>query len=124
MASETWSTRARLIAGALLLLSLSPGAPAAKPMQFWNLTSVTIDHLYLMPAGAKSWGDDLCASDPDGSVDPDERMRLNGLAPGRYDVKLVDAKGRTCFARDVELRADRPYAFALSDSDLRDCRQG
>jgi hypothetical protein len=38
-------------------------------------------------------GGDQCASDPDGTVDLDERLNLIGITAGIYDVKLIEAKG-------------------------------
>lgn len=98
-----------------------PQASAAGRMQFWNLTHAKIDHLYLAPAGSSKWGPDQCANDPDGAVDPDERLKLTGVGAGRYDVRVTDEHGRTCMARNVELRDDRPYAFSLSEAELKEC---
>jgi hypothetical protein len=106
----------------LILSSALPFAAwSADHMLFWNLTGTKITKLYLAPAGSTKWSTDQCANDPDGSVDPDERLRLRGLAPGRYDVKLTDADGRTCIVKDVTLELGKPYAFSISDSELKDC---
>jgi hypothetical protein len=111
--------------GLILLVLLSVGIPAgawsADRLQFWNLTGTTITKLYLAPAGSKDWGPDQCKNDRDGSVDPDERLRLTGVTAGRYDVKLTDATGRTCTVKNVTLEAGKAYAFAISESDLSDC---
>jgi hypothetical protein len=64
------------------LVLAAGGAPAADRMQFWNLTGTTITKLYLAPAGTTKWGPDQCANDKDGSVDPDERLRLTGVTAG------------------------------------------
>lgn len=111
----------------LLVLMLIGGAVtthAAGPMKFWNLTKNTVDHLYLAPAGTDHWTKDQCTNDPDKSVDPDERLRLTDVQPGRYDVKLSDVKGRTCLVHNVQLNGDKAYAFALSESDLKSCSTG
>jgi hypothetical protein len=96
-------------------------AIGAERLRFWNLTAATITKLYLAPAGTGDWGGDQCRNDPDGSVDPDERLTLTGAAPGRYDVKLVDKNGRTCIVRGVELKGDQRYAFSLEERDLTAC---
>src|ERR1700759_57157 len=88
-----------------LFLVLSTAAWAADRMQFWNLTGETISKLYLAPAGTSQWGPNQCTNDPDGAVDSDERLKLTGVTPGHYDVKLTDAKGRTCIVRDVTVQA-------------------
>jgi len=36
-----------------------------------------------------SWGPDECKNDRDGTVDYDERLRITGIKPGLYDVKLT-----------------------------------
>ena len=90
-------------------------------MRFWNLTGSTVAKLYLAPSGSTKWGPDQCANDKDGSVDPDERLKLSGVTAGQYDVKLTEANGRTCIVRDVVLSAGKAYAFSLSESDLKDC---
>jgi hypothetical protein len=103
------------------LLMVATGARAADRMQFWNLTGTTVTQLYLAPAGTTKWGPNQCANDKDGSVDPDERLRLTGVGAGQYDVRLTDANGRTCMARNVTLQTGRAYAFSLSEADLTEC---
>jgi hypothetical protein len=107
----------------LCLLSLvgSTGALSVDRMRFWNLTGTTIAQLYLSPAGTTKWGPNQCANDPDGTVALDERLELKGLVAGRYDVKVIDVNGRTCIVKDVTLQAGKPYAFSLSEADLKDC---
>jgi hypothetical protein len=94
---------------------------AAERLRFWNLTTVTISELYLAPAGTTDWSANQCLNDRDGVVDSDERLAVTGIAPGIYDVKLVDKKGRICRLADVKVEAGRPYAFAISDRDLTNC---
>jgi hypothetical protein len=48
----------------------------------------------MSPAGKDSWGPDQCKNDRDGTVDHDERLRITGVEPGRYDVKLSDKTPR------------------------------
>jgi hypothetical protein len=104
-----------------VLIASSLALTAAERLRFWNLTSFTIKELRLAPAGTVQWGPDQCRNDPDGAVDADERLTLKGIAPGRYDVKLVDKKGRACIVRNVEVLTGTPYAFSISDNDLTDC---
>ena len=100
---------------------------AQERMAFWNLTSFTITNLVMAPAGpdgapAGPFGPNQCANDRDGTVDHDERLRLAGIAPGRYDVRLTTKPGRVCTVRGVEVKGGGKYSFSLSDSDLVDCR--
>jgi hypothetical protein len=55
-----------------------------------------------------------------GRVDHDERLRITGIEPGRYDVKLADRIGRICIVRDVEVKAGA--VFAIEEKQLVDCR--
>ena len=82
----------RSLSALLVLIALGSAAFAAGTMRFWNLTSFTVYGLQLAPVGSQAWGPNQCDNDPDKSVDPDERLKLVGVAPGRYDVKLADKK--------------------------------
>ncbi len=104
----------------LLLLATSP-AQGAEPLRFWNLTNETVTSLTLAPAGTDKFGPNQCANDRDGEVDYNERLRLTGVEPGKYDVRLGFKNGLTCIARGVELRGEGRYAFSLEPSDLTDC---
>jgi hypothetical protein len=105
-----------------LILPSQAGLAAAegKGARFWNLTSSTVAKLYLSPAGKNEWGADLCASDPDGAVDHDERLKLPGVTPGEYDLKLADKRGKVCLVRNVKIEADK--VFSVQDKDLTDCK--
>jgi hypothetical protein len=94
----------------VLLTSIAFGLVASfaaaqdrKGIRFWNLTLHTITTLQMSPAGKDSWGPDQCKNDRDGAVDHDERLRITGVEPGRYDVKLSDRTGRVCIVRNVEV---------------------
>ena len=115
-----------LLAVLALCAALRP-ALAQERMAFWNLTSFTITNLVMAPAGPDSapagpFGANQCANDRDGTVDHDERLRLLGIAPGRYDVRLTTKPGRVCTVRNVEVKSGGKYSFSLSDSDLVDCK--
>ena len=105
-----------LLAG---LLSAPAHAAEGKGIRFWNLSSVSIKKLHLSPAGKEAFGPDQCGNDPDGAVDHDERLKLVGITPGRYDLKLADESGRVCFVRNIALEANK--VFAVEDKDLTDC---
>ena len=85
-----------LASAAILISSGTAFAAEGKGIRFWNLTSSTIVNFQLSPAGQNSWGKNLCENDPDGSVDHDERLKISGIVPGRYDAKLKDKDGRMC----------------------------
>jgi hypothetical protein len=114
--------RALLLAVAVAALCSNPSLAAdgkGKGIRFWNLTSSTVTSLQLSPAGQNAWGADQCANDADGAVDHDERLRITGISPGRYDVKLANKIGRTCVVRNLDIKENG--IFSIEDKDLTDC---
>jgi hypothetical protein len=90
-----------------------------RPTRFWNLTRHTISEFYLAPAGTTNWGINQCRNDKDGTVDPDERLRITGVAPGVYDVKLKDVSGRSCLVRSIKIEAGE--IFSIEEKELTSC---
>jgi hypothetical protein len=90
-----------------------------KGIRLWNLTSETISGFQLSPTGKTEWGANQTLNDKDKEVDHDERLRITGIEPGRYDAKIGYPNGRQCFARDIEIKADA--VFSIADKDLKDC---
>lgn len=105
----------------LASLALATGASAAD-LRFWNLTSGTLTNVQLAPVGTDQFGPNQCLNDRDKEVDYNERLRLTGVEPGRYDVRVTDKKGRTCMARNVEVSGTGRYAFSLSEKELTECQ--
>ena len=89
-------------------------------MRFWNLTLYTLTSLQFSVPGKAEWGINQCENDNDSTVDHDERLRITGLTPGRYDAKLVDKIGRTCIVKDVEVKDG---VFAIEEKQLNNCEQ-
>jgi hypothetical protein len=110
-----------ILATLLAMTAICSVAAAAQSLPFWNLTSFTITGLYLAPTGTDHWGTNQCDNDPDKSVSSDERLKITGVTPGRYDVRITDGKGRVCIVRNVEVKPKGPYAFSISDKDLTGC---
>jgi hypothetical protein len=111
-----------LIAVCLCSMVLPASAMAqakGKGVRFWNLTTATISGLQLSPAGKNDWGPNQTLNDKDKEVDHDERLRITGLEPGRYDARVSFRDDRQCVVRDIEIRADAVFSFA--DKDLKDC---
>jgi hypothetical protein len=111
-----------MIAIGLLAIAL-PGELLAqgKGIRLWNLTSQTISGFELSPAGKNAWGPNQTLNDKDKEVDHDERLRITGIDPGRYDAKVSYRDTRQCFVRDIEIKADA--VFSISDKDLKDCNK-
>jgi hypothetical protein len=114
-----------LLLRSLLIVALTATATTAiaqnRPTRFWNLTRNTIAELHLAPAGTPDWGPDQCKNDKDGAVESDERLRITGVPPGSYDVKLADVTGRVCIVRGVRIEAGA--IFSIEEKDLTSCER-
>jgi hypothetical protein len=109
-----------LIAICLLSLAVPVEALAqGKGIRLWNLTTATISGFQLSPAGKNEWGANQTLNDKDKEVDHDERLRITGIEPGRYDAKVSYRNNRQCVVRDIEIKADA--VFSIADKDLKDC---
>ncbi|WGR93188.1 MULTISPECIES: hypothetical protein [unclassified Bradyrhizobium] len=116
-------SRALIVVAVSLLAvpSLALAQSKGKGIRLWNLTSATISGFELSPAGKNEWGPNQTLNDKDKEVDHDERLRITGVEPGRYDAKVSYAGSRQCFVRDIEIKADA--VFSVSDKDLKDCNK-
>ena len=103
---------------AALVLLTGAASAADKPTQFWNLTSATVVSLRLSHAGSGEYGANLAAGDADG-VDHDERLKIDDLPTGKYDLELKFKGGRTCTVRDLGVTTAK--VFAVEDSNLVAC---
>ena len=104
---------------ALLLAGGGELVAQGKGIRLWNLTTSTISGFQLSPVGKNDWGSNQTLNDKDKEVDHDERLRITGVEPGRYDAKVSYRGSRQCFVRDIEIKADA--VFSISDKDLKDC---
>ena len=107
------------LAAAVSLASTGQLAAQGKGVRFWNLTTATVSSLQLSPTGKDSWGPNQTLNDKDKEVDHDERLRITGVEPGRYDAKISYRDKRQCLVRDIEIKADS--VFSIADKDLKDC---
>jgi hypothetical protein len=110
----------RVLLAAVLLGALAVPA-LARDLQFWNQTSKEFSGVYLAPAGTTRWGPNQTDNDPDHTVSADERLKITGVAPGSYDVKLVEASGRACIVAGVEVKGTGKVAFAIGEAQLTHC---
>ena len=113
-----------LIAICLCSMILPASAVAqskGKGIRFWNLTTSTISDFQLSPAGKNEWGPNQTLSDKDKEVDHDERLRITGVEPGRYDVRVGYRDNKQCVVHNIEIRADA--VFSIADKDLKDCNK-
>ena len=113
--------RRTLASIALLLASGGELAAQGKGIRFWNLTTATISSFQLSLAGKDTWGPNQTLNDKDKEVDHDERLRITGIEPGRYDARVGYRDSRQCLVRDIEIKADA--VFSIADKDLKDCKK-
>ena len=92
-----------------------------KGIRLWNLTTSTISGFQLSPAGKNAWGPNQTLNDKDKEVDHDERLRITGVEPGRYDAKVSYPDTRQCIVRDIEIKAEA--VFSIADKDLEGLQQ-
>jgi hypothetical protein len=119
MLTEDYPMRWILTSIALLLASTGDLVAQGKGIRLWNLTTSTISGFQLSPVGKNDWGPNQTLNDKDKEVDHDERLRITGVEPGRYDAKISYRGPRQCVVRDIEIKADA--VFTVSDKDLKDC---
>jgi hypothetical protein len=110
---------AKAIALAVFILASIATAALAKDTRFWNLTANTITSLQLSPAGKNAWGPNQADNDRDHTVDHDERLKITDTAPGMYDVKFIDNRGRTCVVPNIEVKTGA--VFTIEEKNLKDC---
>ena len=109
----------RTLACVAILVATCVVARADDGPRFLNRTGQTIVKLQLAAVGSKAWGPDQCKNDDEGEVDHNERMTLVGVKSGRYDIKVADKSGRSCVAKNIELKEG--VQFVVRDTDLTEC---
>ena len=103
----------------ILAVTYSSALAQGRPTRFWNLTGETISEFYLAPAGTTNWGENQCKNDKDGTVDPDERLRITGIGSGTFDAEFKDVKGKMCLVRNIKVTAGE--IFSIEEEDLTSC---
>jgi hypothetical protein len=118
---EAIMLRMPIVITAVLLFTSTQSMAQGKGIRLWNLTTATISNFQLSPAGKDSWGPNQTLNDRDKEVDHDERLRITGIEPGRYDARVGYRDSRQCLVRDIEIKADA--VFSIADKDLKDCNK-
>jgi hypothetical protein len=113
--------RIPMIITAVLLSTSTQLMAQGKGIRLWNLTTATISNFQLSPAGKDNWGPNQTLNDKDKEVDHDERLRITGVEPGRYDAKVGYRDSRQCVVKDIEIKADA--VFSIADKDLKNCNK-
>ena len=111
----------RFALGTVLLVSALTAQGASLKLVLFNMTARSdFPGVYLAPPGTDRWGENQALNDRDKSLDNEERLVLKGVAPGHFDLKLVDRQGRTCIIRNIDLATESSYE--IRDEALTDCK--
>jgi hypothetical protein len=108
------------LAAILAVMGTVHAADTAPKTRFWNLTGETIAKFELAPAGTTNWGPDQCKNDKDGTVDNDERLKIENVADGTYDARVTYRNGRTCLAHAIKIESGK--IFSIEADQLKDCQ--
>jgi len=116
--NRRWLFALLLVSG--MSVAVRPASAAARKFFAYNMTTRTdFTGVYLAPEGTANWSPNQALNDRDKSLDTTERLVLTGLAPARYDVKLVGKDGRTCFVNIVDLT--KKNSFLIKGGQLTGC---
>jgi hypothetical protein len=120
-AADSPMRRAMLRLGILAACGCGAPVQAADRFYVYNMTTSTdFTAIQLAPAGTQDWGANQTLNDKDHSLETSERLPINGVGHGRFDVRLRDGKGRTCIKPGVDLTKET--TFDIRDADLSGCR--
>lgn len=112
--------QAILMLAGLVIAGTVPAAAGPNYFAYNDTAVTTFTGVYLAPAGTTTWGPNQALNDDDKELDFGERLTLTGLSPGKYDVKLVDGKGKTCILHQVDMTKEN--SFEIRDPALTDCK--
>jgi hypothetical protein len=106
--------------GHFLLLMALVGTPAvAAELQIVNSSGKTIHEVYLAGVGERSWGPDRLRQKQPNVITRGETYALLDLAPGSYQLMLVDADGSECQIDVVQVT--NVHRLDLTTRRLREC---
>jgi hypothetical protein len=91
-----WLTRLSVLALAMLMSS----AADAAEFTIVNASPVYLQHLYISPCGAGSWGSDQLTR----ALPPSRHATISDIAPGCYDIEFVVDPWNVCVLAGADLR--------------------
>src|SRR5262245_20619650 len=106
----------------VLVLVAVAGAPfraAAAELQIVNSSGKSIHELYLAAAGERSWGIDRLRGKQPNMIALGGTHTLTDVAPGNYQLMLVDADGSECQIDFLDITST--YRIDLTSRRLREC---
>jgi hypothetical protein len=105
----------------LLLLSILGGAScaASAELQIINSSGKAIHEVYLAASGERTWGADRLREKRPSVIARGETHTVADVAPGTYQLMLVDADGSECQIDFVDVTGS--YRIDLTSRRLREC---
>ncbi|HKA70530.1 MAG TPA: hypothetical protein VKE26_01925 [Xanthobacteraceae bacterium] len=101
------------------MLVVVPAGAAAAELQIVNQSGTAIHELYLASAGERSWGADRLRQKQPNVIAGGETYTVADLAPGSYQLMLVDADGSECQIDFLDITGS--YRIDLTALRLREC---
>ncbi len=108
-----------LLVTAAIVVAVPRASAQDASATFVNHSSVDINHLYLSPSGAETWGLDRLGRQV---LRPGDSLQLSGIRCVLSDVKLEDEDQRQCTLRRVKV-CEKDSVFDLTDAALTLCRR-
>ena len=90
-------------------VGLAASSVSAADLVIVNNTQTSIRDLHLSPVSLGRWGPDYLARRRNDTLETGESLTLAGVAPGRYDIKLVNDRATHCVLQNVSLFAARAW---------------
>ena len=111
----------RFLSIAVIVVSAVASVPSANAaeLQIVNTSGKAIHEFYLATSGDRSWGPDRLRQKRPSMIALGETYTIANVAPGSYQIRLVDADGSECQIDFVDLRTD--YRIDLTSRRLREC---
>jgi hypothetical protein len=99
-------------------IMVSPSSLAAAEFQIVNSSGKPIYELYLVTAGARSWGSDLLRQKQPSVIARGETYTLGDVPPGSYQLMMV-VDGSECSIDPLDIATS--HRIDLTPGRLREC---
>jgi len=96
-----------------------PLGVAAAELQIVNSSDKAIHELHLAAPGEQSWGPDWLREKQPSVIARGETHTMSGIAPGGYQLMMVDADGSECEIDFIDIKTT--YRIDLTKRRLEEC---
>jgi len=103
----------------LIAILVKASCGEAAELQIVNSSGTAIHELYLAASGQRVWGADRLRDKQPSVIARGETHTVGDLAPGSYQVMMVDADGSECQIDFVDITTN--YRIDLTSRRLREC---